>query len=181
MIGGSTFYYCEKKRDFWTSNCWLRQVLKRANAHLINLKICPVKWKASSHRCSAWYLLEFNWITKTWLINMYTTHKYLWDSQEGTCQKGSSNFLRLHFPCTVAAKACRTLTEFTSFLGVAKCLGCISWLCRFTCWNFYHQYNLYKSKGWMGAHELAWGPYRKKIWGRIIWFSLIKLHRHKQS
>lgn len=30
------------------------------NVHLINLKIRPIKWEASSHCCSAWYLLQFD-------------------------------------------------------------------------------------------------------------------------
>ena len=76
------------------------------NIHLINLKICPIKWEASSHCCSAWYLLKFDRRMNTFsFIDVIIPNTQKLGLKE-TCQKRSSDFLSLHFSYTVATKAC---------------------------------------------------------------------------
>jgi hypothetical protein len=84
-------------------------VIKENNIHLINLKICPIKWEASSHCCSAWYLLTFDQ-RKLFGLAIYNTQDPKLKGPKKTCQKCSSDFLSLHFSYTVATKACWTST-----------------------------------------------------------------------
>lgn len=103
--------------------------LMRASFYLIDLEICSVEWEATSHCCSAWYLLRGRSFSKRSNQKLKTriTSCFL-SVYTSTHQNSPSDCLCLCFSSAVAWNTCIAVAQAT-FTRATFTFWKLNWIC----------------------------------------------------